>query len=953
MTRQGATTLAGGGPRAVELLGRERELEAVAEVVARTRTGDGAVLAIEGVAGIGKTALLRASLQAAAENGARVLLATASPIESAFPFGVARQLFEPVRRELGEDAWAELSGGAARFATRALDERALEAADLGDDPSFATLHGLYWLTANLALEGPLVIAVDDAQWADRPSLRYLCHLIRRLDGVAASVVSVVRSGDPPTDTLLISELLAAAEPNLRLGPLGEHDAAELVRSRIGGGAEAEVCAATHRVTGGNPFLLRAVADGLRSGDVEPSAAAIDSLQGVRLESVARALLHRLSVLPEGSYALVTAAAALGGDPPLARVAELAELEIAAAARAAEGLREAAILSECPGVAFAHPVVGAAVYEGMPGEERRALHLRAARLSAASDATVEQAAVHYLAIEGSGDPDAVATLRKAAESASSRGAPENAATYLRRALAEPPGEGDRPGILIELGLAGLAADEADSVAQLVAAVRGLPDSPERADAALEAAILLGYNGDSGDVLAVCEAGLRSRESIDPELATKLECEMALWSFLDPARVDAGADWVRAANANPDPRTAPAATIGAAWMRLAIEARPAGAEMERVVAMVAEGSLYSQRSPVLAMAATWILVFGGRPDLALTVGDAVVSAGEYQGSMLLTRVGRYWRGVAERELGLIADAVADSSAAFEIAVEGAGGDEGLAYSAWSAVDALVAAGDPERAEAALALAGLPEDPPQRVGFALLREARGRLRAAQGRHDEAAEDLLEAGRRWRELRVISPVPTGWRGDAALALNHLGRSDEALRLATEQVGLARSAEEPRTLGASLRVLGELTEGAPGRALLEEAVAVLEGRPARLELAKALLSLGMALRREGERVAAREPLARALDIAYSGNAGAIAELARDELRLAGARPRRQLLSGPESLTPAERRVAELAAAGTTNREIAQRLFVSLRTVETHLTHAYQKLDVGSRDELPEALGSE
>ena len=200
---------------------------------------------------------------------------------------------------------------------------------------------------------------------------------------------------------------------------------------------------------------------------------------------------------------------------------------------------------------------------------------------------------------------------------------------------------------------------------------------------------------------------------------------------------------------------------------------------------------------------------------------------------------------------------------------------------------------------------------------------------------------------------MATSWRGDAALVLFQLGRVDEADRLASEQLALARQAEETRTLGASLRVLGEVRGGAGGRPLLEEAVTSLEGSAARLELAKALLSLGRELRRQGERRAARGPLARAFDIADRGGVGSIVHAAREELRLAGARPRRTSLGGPPSLTPAERRVARMAVAGASNAEIAQRLFVSLRTVETHLTHAYRKLDISSRDELAGVLAHE
>ena len=211
MEQRPAQALPARNRAASELLGREKELEQIARGIASAREGDGVVLAVEGVAGIGKTALVRAALGMAAASGMRTLLATGTPLETAFSFGIARQLLDPLRRDLGEDAWTELSSGAARFASRALDERALEVAGPGDNPSFATLHGLYWLTANLATTAALVLAIDDAQWADRPSLRFLSHLVRRLEGLPVLVVLAVRTGDPPTDTRLLSEMLAAAE----------------------------------------------------------------------------------------------------------------------------------------------------------------------------------------------------------------------------------------------------------------------------------------------------------------------------------------------------------------------------------------------------------------------------------------------------------------------------------------------------------------------------------------------------------------------------------------------------------------------------------------------------------------------------------------------------------------------------------------------------------------------
>jgi DNA-binding NarL/FixJ family response regulator len=151
------------------------------------------------------------------------------------------------------------------------------------------------------------------------------------------------------------------------------------------------------------------------------------------------------------------------------------------------------------------------------------------------------------------------------------------------------------------------------------------------------------------------------------------------------------------------------------------------------------------------------------------------------------------------------------------------------------------------------------------------------------------------------------------------------------------------------LRVLGTL-EGAHGLARLEEAVAVLEGSPARLQLAKALASLGGALRRDRRPAEAREPLRRALELAVACDAPGLAEHVRTELYASGARPRTAALAGPAALTASERRVVDRAVAGETNRDIAQALYVTPKTVEVHLSNAYRKLGIRSRRELAAAL---
>jgi DNA-binding CsgD family transcriptional regulator len=233
-----------------------------------------------------------------------------------------------------------------------------------------------------------------------------------------------------------------------------------------------------------------------------------------------------------------------------------------------------------------------------------------------------------------------------------------------------------------------------------------------------------------------------------------------------------------------------------------------------------------------------------------------------------------------------------------------------------------------------------------------ARACLRLAQGRTNRAVADLQETGRRLENLRVLHPNALPWRTSAAIALVRLGDPDAGAALAVEDLRLARQTRVNSSIGRALRAVGLAVGGSEGIARLEEATGILRGSPAKLELALALVDLGSALRRAGRRAAAQEPLREGLNLAARCGAAPLAQRAREELVTAGARPRRDALRGRDSLTASELRVAGLAADGMTNRQIAEALFITLKTVETHLSHAYGKLEIASRLELPQALAS-
>lgn len=277
--------------------------------------------------------------------------------------------------------------------------------------------------------------------------------------------------------------------------------------------------------------------------------------------------------------------------------------------------------------------------------------------------------------------------------------------------------------------------------------------------------------------------------------------------------------------------------------------------------------------------------------------------------------------------------------------------VALSSWlgAALRTLVARGEPARAEELLEEIWRDRELPGGMPGALLLCARGELRFATGRPAEARHDFLAAAERVRFLPYANPEVFGWRTGLALCEHALGNPKEAGELAAEAVELAREAGGSRGLGVAMRVQGAI-EGGRGIELLREAADLLATTRARLQRAQALADLGAALRRANRRRDAREPLREALDLAHRCGATPLEERARIELAATGARPRKAVVSGVESLTPSELRIAEMAADGMTNREIAQALTVTAKTVETHLRHVFQKLDVANRTELPAAL---
>jgi DNA-binding NarL/FixJ family response regulator len=350
-------------------------------------------------------------------------------------------------------------------------------------------------------------------------------------------------------------------------------------------------------------------------------------------------------------------------------------------------------------------------------------------------------------------------------------------------------------------------------------------------------------------------------------------------------------------------------------------------------------------------TGALSFSEQLAFSESVCDAVLEDARHRASPMGFATASYCRSYPLYFRGRINDSLADVQLA--LGARGEGWEMFLpsahAVLAWGHIER----GELDAARDAIALADDPHVH-ENAGYSWLLEARGRLHLATGCAHEALKDFLAAG----ELlagRLSMPTPgiIPWRSGAARAAHATGDTDQARALAQENLTLCHRVGAPGMIGRALHTLGLIDTTNNGLTLLQQAADTLALSPAGLEHAHTLVDLGAAHRRRGQRTAAQEPLRQGLALAQKGGATALRERARVELAATGARPRKPVVTGVDSLTPSERRVADMAANGQTNRQIAQALFVTIKAVEAHLHHTYQKLDIDTRKQLADALANE
>jgi DNA-binding CsgD family transcriptional regulator len=703
-------------------------------------------------------------------------------------------------------------------------------------------------------------------------------------------------------------------------------------------------AACERATGGNPLLLQQLLGGLALEGATPTRRDAGAISAVGPRVIARSVLGRLGKLPPEATATARAVAILGDGADVATVAALSGQELTDVARITGALAQAEILRSGSPLGFAHPVVGEVVLQDIPAAERQLQHWQAAKLLEDAGASSERVAAQLLAAPPIGEDWAIERLAEAALTATASGAADSAVTYLTRMLAEPLSDERRPNVLLQLGMSEAGTGGPHAIEHLTQAYRTL-DSPEaRGYAAYALSRSLLFVGEPQRAADLAAEARRDLPDSAADIARIVE-SAELISVYFGAKVPDAEDRYERLRAMPEDPTGGEAVLAAAasydWLYRGGTAEEcadlAYSAIERAARMEFDTGL------------TWIvanvvLVAADRPE-AMEMWDRALARSHKQGGMFGVMTVHLWRGFTQLRHGELLEAEESLRAGIE-QINLLGGAT-LDYAHGLLATTLIEQGRVDEAERTL----YEIDRPEGIGDGALlwRVAEIELLLAKGR----AEEALAAAETHAEL-------CGWRINPAFAtslslkaraLDKLGRREEAEEVLELELERAECWGAPGTVGRTLRLLGEIREDR-GLADLERAIELLGRSPMKLELGRALAALGAAKRRGRKQSEAREPLRRAYELAEACGADPLTAQARTELHASGARPRSSALSGPASLTASERRVTDLALEGQTNKQIAQALYVTPKTVEVHLSNAYRKLEISSRRELASVLAA-
>jgi DNA-binding CsgD family transcriptional regulator/tetratricopeptide (TPR) repeat protein len=891
---------------------------------------------IEGGPGLGKTGFLNSACHLAGESGFDVLRSRGSLLELEAPFGVVRQLLQsdqinmsPNERELCMGDWQSISRGGRPN----MDE---------------TFHDLFVSLSRRAANRPLAIAVDDLQWADRESLLWFHYLSRRLQ---SGRIWFLGSATPRAAGVALRAVdNIIAEPTTRvlsLRTLTARAVAQLVGQQLRVDPEDHFARICHDVTGGNPFLLFSLLSHLERDGAYPEISE-EELQTLAPPPVARAILGRMDGLSAETHSFLEAAAILGDDTDHRIVAELAGVDANVASQMADALSEVHILRDARPLSFVYPLERSTVCGEMGHARRARAQAEAARLLDAHGAPLDRVASHLLHTEPVGDEWTSHTLELAARHYADTGQWHLAVRYFTRVLAENPKANVRPRLLVALATAEAGIGRSTSLEHLREAAALGADPVDLAHAALRCVETYAEGSLPPAAVSTFHKLAAQLDSSHLDLRLRLEVAVAtrastpssvpmITSTFESDLIGKRSGWTR-------PERMALGHLSFIYAFSPVHGNAAYvAGMAEQAVDVSDLSLDDDFSVVMTARALKTLVRAGRFDIAEHLGGIAQTEALNQNSKLaiaefssVIALSLNIRGALERTEVEARRALAAT--------------QNLSWTSRPMCVALLASTLINQGRYREAATVLEENPPSSAPKTLadlqVLEQRARLRMWDGKTEDALGDLRLVSQ-WAESHgVRNPALTTWRSLVAVALYRADRGVEAREMARENVELARSFGALWALGATLRYAARVSDDANKLTMLTEANHVLEPSGSLLEYARASIDLGTALRQQDQGAAARTALRRGADLAFRCRATPLADRAERELRAAGARPRRLALQGSDALTPAERRVAELAAAGKNNAGIAEVLFISDKTVEGHLSRCYQKLGIRSRSHL-------
>ncbi|MGX7825885.1 AAA family ATPase [Actinokineospora sp. 24-640] len=910
------------------LVERRDELCLMHGAYAECVAGEGRSVLVSGGLASGKTALLHAFAEQAADKGALPLTATGTRMERSVRMGVMWQLFRsaPLPAETLDRVSRLIDADPVPSDARDLEPHTMRHADI------QAVHGLCAVLLDLAKDAPLVIVVDDLQFVDGATLQVLLYL--RLRMRAERVLLVLGEWYRPGLARPFIGAEVTRQPHLRIGvdPLTEAGVAQLAAARLDPRHAARLAPELHAVSGGSPALARALIE-------DCARLAPDADRPVIGGAFRQAVLDCLHRWDPDVLRVAGGLAVLGEHARADLVAELLRIPVGVVGQLIDVLATAAIAD---GQRLRHPGIAATVLGGLPPETASALHVRAAELLDKHGVDAMGVAGHLVTADAAPGPWAVRVLRHAAEQV----AVDDAAFAMKCLdLALRAAEDDRERVALRAALVRVAwRVNPSAAARHLSPLQGALRAGELTwrDAVPVIRHLL-WQGDLDAAAAQLLTVSATAGPLDVRTTAELRltCEWIYGSLREqvPDEVHALLTATeRATSANPWVQTA---LLNRGW------ARGAGREVVPSAEHILQGCL-GDMLPEVGTTALLALDDAERPERALQwCGRLVQEATRRRATTWQAVLGCVAADFALRR-GDLVTAKAQASAALALQSTQSWGVL-IGYPLSVLVLAETAMGNLDQATELLARP-VPEAMPRTTFGARYLHASGHCHLAAGRTLAALEDFERSASwaRGRELDVPASVP--WRGDLAQALLRLGRRKEARAYASEQLSRAQAAGSARNLGIALRVLAACADPQERAALLGESVQHLERCADRLELARSLAELSQVHQEQGQLAGARLVLRKAAQLAKACQADVVPE---DTVRVPVGRPPRDTAvidDGAASLSEAERKVAELAAHGHTNREIGRRLYITVSTVEQHLTRVYRKLNVARRTDLPTEL---